>query len=192
MDRWNLRAYDKTAWYTIDVDALYSRTAERLRELAAARDQSAYSLTFIQTTLPLLEAADPGAKVALSTVQNLHPPSCNSCTIDSAEIAPPIPETNHIWERVLQELHLCMTHGTYDRWLAGTTLQLTGHQATVTCRDGYAQEWLTHRLNQVIEPVLRIAASDPDLQITYTISSPLPPLPLPLGEGRGEGERGRG
>ena len=175
MDRWNIKSYDRTAWYTIDVDALQRATVERLREFQVRQDHAAYSLTFIQTVLPLLQETPAGetgqydhhAKVACWMGQELHDGSGKNCMMDHATFAATIPETNHIWELVLHEMRLSMTRSTYDRWLAGSTLAISDHAATVTCRDAYAREWLTYRLNQVIEPVLRAHTGDPDLHIDY-------------------------
>ena len=74
----------------------------------------------------------------------------------------PLPHSaEELWQTTLEELRLQMTRATFDQWLLGSTAVPEASTAlclTVAVRNQYAQEWLTHRLHNVIVRTLSSVA----------------------------------
>ena len=72
---------------------------------------------------------------------------------------PRVPE--ELWQVALEELRLQMTKATFNQWLLGSAVvpqASTPLSLTVAVRNRYAQEWLTHRLHNVIVRTLGAVA----------------------------------
>jgi hypothetical protein len=72
---------------------------------------------------------------------------------------PCVPE--ELWRVALEELRLQMTKATFNQWLLGSAVvpeASTPLSLTVAVRNRYAQEWLTHRLHNVIVRTLGAVA----------------------------------
>ena len=80
------------------------------------------------------------------------------------------PET--LWKKALHELQYQMTKATFTSWLTGTRVipeACCADLLTVAVRSWYAQEWLTHRLQPVINrAVTGIAGYDLDVCFVVT------------------------
>lgn len=80
------------------------------------------------------------------------------------------PET--LWQKALHELQYQMTKATFTSWLTGTRAIPEASSVgllTVEVRNRYAQEWLTHRLQPVINrAVAGIAGYDLDVCFVVT------------------------
>lgn len=60
-----------------------------------------------------------------------------------------------LWQRILEELKLQMTRATFETWLQDTKcISIKGGTITVAVKNGYAVEWLEHRLSAVIKRTL--------------------------------------
>jgi hypothetical protein len=74
----------------------------------------------------------------------------------------PLPYSpDELWQAALEELRLQMTKATFDQWLLGSTVvpeASTSLTLTIAVRNRYAQEWLTHRLHNVIVRTLAAVA----------------------------------
>jgi hypothetical protein len=74
----------------------------------------------------------------------------------------PLPyAAEELWQVTLEELRLQMTKATFNQWLLGSTVireASTALSLTVAVRNQYAQEWLTHRLRNVIVRTLAAVA----------------------------------
>ncbi len=85
-----------------------------------------------------------------------------------------------LWDTALNELELQMTHATFDTWLRGTRCIGTdddGH-LIVEVKNGYAVEWLTHRLNNPIERTLERLTGN-GTRAVYVAAEEEPDLPEP-------------
>lgn len=68
---------------------------------------------------------------------------------------------DELWQVTLEELRLQMTKATFNQWLLGSAVvpgASTSLSLTVAVRNRYAQEWLTHRLHNVIVRTLGAVA----------------------------------
>ncbi|MBN1137316.1 MAG: hypothetical protein JXM73_12075 [Anaerolineae bacterium] len=69
-----------------------------------------------------------------------------------------------VWDAVLKELELEVTRATFDTWLRGARLvayDADGGLFTVAVGNGYAADWLTHRLDPAIRRALARVAGRP-------------------------------
>ena len=97
-----------------------------------------------------------------------------------------MPEQNGIWAQVLAELKLRMTKATFGMWLAPTHLQeLTDDKAVIACPNGFALDWLEHRLARVIQDSLeRVLEREVEVSFVVATAPPAPePEELPPGPG---------
>ncbi len=77
-----------------------------------------------------------------------------------------------LWQEALGELQHQMTKATFTSWLAGTKAVSEASSArllTVEVRNQYAQEWLTHRLQPVINRVVAGVAGY-DLDVCFVVT----------------------
>lgn len=85
----------------------------------------------------------------------------------------PLPFTpEELWQVTLDELRLQMTKATFNQWLLGSTVvpeASTSLSLTVAVRNCYAQEWLTHRLHNVITRTLGAVAGY-RMQVHFVVS----------------------
>jgi hypothetical protein len=68
---------------------------------------------------------------------------------------------DQLWQVTLKELRLQMTRATFNQWLLGSAVvseASTPFSLTVAVRNRYAQEWLTHRLREVVVRALAAVA----------------------------------
>jgi hypothetical protein len=141
--RYNLYRYDQTLWYTVD--------KERADELTVLHEPSCQN------------GMMDHAKMAQSILPEWQDGSCQNGMM----LPETTPETTQRWSECLGELQMQMTKTCFDTWLAGTALVLEGNIATIHCRDNYAVEWLSHRLNTPVERTVRQIFKNPQLQIVY-------------------------
>ena len=95
---------------------------------------------------------------------------------------PALDMSNELWKQALEELRLQMTKATFQTWLAHSyVIGLTRLPAglTVVVRNNYAKEWLTHRLQGVVNQTLSAIAGQP-VTVDFIVNShPLEDLIMP-------------
>ncbi|MFO7740690.1 MAG: chromosomal replication initiator protein DnaA [Anaerolineae bacterium] len=89
----------------------------------------------------------------------------------------------HIWSAALGELQLQMTHATFETWLRDSKLlRYEDSTFVVSVKNGYAKDWLEHRLAATIKRTLaRLAGQTVDVRFVVGGEEPQPEEPdLPL------------
>ena len=174
VDRFNLKRYDRTNWYSVDEDALEAalKATARGRPLGQndPMDQLTLTLSIGSSCTNASGQVDPMHEVNL----NRPIPETTREKAEKNTQSPPTP--SETWNQLcLPELEMSMTRVTYDRWIRPTRLVAltrdnSSAQATLLADDPYAREWLEERLHPTIlrtlSGVLGIEAED--LTITYT------------------------
>ena len=173
VDRFNLKRYDRTNWYTVHHEALDAalEAAARGRPLGQndPMDQLTLTLCMGSTCTNGSGQNEPMDQVNL----NRPIPETTREKAEKDTQNPPSPAKT--WDQLcLPELELSMARSTYDRWVRPTHLvALTrdnGHtQATIQASDGYAREWLQKRLHPTILRTLSgvLGINAEDLTIIY-------------------------
>ena len=167
IDRFNLKRYDRTNWYSVDYEALNCALEEMERQAEKVRQGSQPScqldmMDLIKLTESIMSDCHDGSDQSdqMDHVKVIKPiPETSSETCREDDRAGSLPPTEEIWTSCLQELALSMSKATYERWvrpaaLAGLEQQGTAWRAVVECRDSYSCEWLRERLDLVIRRVM--------------------------------------
>jgi len=77
-------------------------------------------------------------------------------------------DAGQVWQALLEEIRMCMTRATYDRWLRDSVvIAVSARGLIVQVRDGYAVDWLQARWQGPIKRVLTGILGGSDLGIEY-------------------------
>ncbi|NLE44784.1 MAG: chromosomal replication initiator protein DnaA [Chloroflexi bacterium] len=84
---------------------------------------------------------------------------------------------SHIWSAALGELQMQMTQATYDTWLRDSRLmKYEDNTFVVAVRNGYAKDWLEHRLQSPIKRTLaRLSGQPVDIKFVVWTEDIKPP-----------------